>query len=466
MNNPFRLTSFRLIFIYTILLSLSVSLVLFYLYWTTERDLQVESDNKIIQEVEQLRRTYTSRFRTRDIRSLAIAVDNKSKLPTANLYLLLDQKENFITGNFNDPEELTRVKTDEDGWIEFTYKNLNDDNEALSYARGREFILQGGYRLIIGRSINNEIYLKERFFLALYGSVILILFLGIIGGYILSRNFLNRISAINRTSEEIMNGDLTQRLPTSSGNDELGKLSSNLNEMLDRINKLMTSMREVTDNLAHDLRTPLNKIRSNLEVTLMSDPEKNQYKKSIQEAIEEADNLIKTFNSILSISKVESGTSDLEKTSIDVKELIDDLVDLYEPITEGKNILLKKDVELGLKILGNKNLLSQALANLLENAINYGVKEVGSVVALGAKENSDDISIWVSDNGQGIKDSDKEKVLGRFTRLDSSRNTKGSGLGLNLVDSVVKFHRGKLKLLDAKPNGLLILIDLPKLRSP
>ena len=353
MNNPFRLTSFRLIFIYTILLSLSVSLVLFYLYWTTERDLQVESDNKIIQEVEQLRRTYTSRFRTRDIRSLAIAVDNKSKLPTANLYLLLVQKENFITGNFNDPEELTRVKTDEDGWIEFTYKNLNDDNEALSYARGREFILQGGYRLIIGRSINNEIYLKERFFLALYGSVILILFLGIIGGYILSRNFLSRISAINRTSEEIMNGDLTQRLPTSSGNDELGKLSSNLNEMLDRINKLMTSMREVTDNLAHDLRTPLNKIRSNLEVTLMSDPEKNQYKKSIQEAIEEADNLIKTFNSILSISKVESGTSDLEKTSIDVKELIDDLVDLYEPITEGTNILLKKDVELGLKILGN-----------------------------------------------------------------------------------------------------------------
>ena len=286
-------------------------------------------------------------------------------------------------------------------------------------------------------------------------------FLGVFGGYFLSRNFLKRISDINRTSKKIMDGNLKERLPISRGKDELNELSSNLNDMLDRLDSLMSNMKEVTDNVAHDLRTPLNRIRTNLEITLMSNPNLEEYKKSFEEAINETDNLIKTFNSILSISKVESGASDLDKSELNLKELIINMHDLYEPITEGSGIKLNYEITENIVIKGNYNLLSQSLANLIENAVNYGSTNIDPTINVGAKQTDDKISLWVSDNGVGINDQDKEKVVERFVRLDTSRSLKGSGLGLNLVKSAVRFHEGKFQLIDAKPSGLIVLIELP-----
>ena len=258
-----------------------------------------------------------------------------------------------------------------------------------------------------------------------------------------------------------MDGNLKERLPISRGKDELNELSSNLKDMLDRLDSLMSNMKEVTDNVAHDLRTPLNRIRTNLEITLMSNPNLEEYKKSFEEAINETDNLIKTFNSILSISKVESGASDLDKSELNLKELIINMHDLYEPITEGSGIKLNYEVTENIVIKGNYNLLSQSLANLIENAVNYGSTNIDPTINVGAKQTDDKISLWVSDNGVGINDQDKEKVVERFVRLDTSRSLKGSGLGLNLVKSAVRFHEGKFQLIDAKPSGLIVLIELP-----
>ena len=455
-NNPFNFVSFRLIFIYTVLLGLSVSLVLMFLYFTTARDIELEADQKIIKKVEDLNNIYL-RFREQGLFNY---IRRETSRATLDIYRLYDSDDNYLAGNIL--TELEDIKNNDDGWLEFSYKVSENGKDRIFYGRGRELITpRQNFRLIVGRVVNDEKVLKERFFYSSLWSILLILFLGVFGGYFLSRNFLKRISDINKTSKKIMDGNLKERLPISRGKDELNELSSNLNDMLDRLDSLMSNMKEVTDNVAHDLRTPLNRIRTNLEITLMSNPNLEEYKKSFEEAINETDNLIKTFNSILSISKVESGASDLDKSELNLKELIINMHDLYEPITEGSGIKLNYEVTENIVIKGNYNLLSQSLANLIENAVNYGSTNIDPTINVGAKQTDDKISLWVSDNGVGINDQDKEKVIERFVRLDTSRSLKGSGLGLNLVKSAVRFHEGKFQLIDAKPSGLIVLIELP-----
>ena len=455
-NNPFNFVSFRLIFIYTVLLGLSVSLVLMFLYFTTARDIELEADQKIIKKVEDLNNIYL-RFREQGLFNY---IRRETSRATLDIYRLYDSDDNYLAGNIL--TELEDIKNNDDGWLEFSYKVSENGKDRIFYGRGRELITpRQNFRLIVGRVVNDEKVLKERFFYSSLWSILLILFLGVFGGYFLSRNFLKRISDINKTSKKIMDGNLKERLPISRGKDELNELSSNLNDMLDRLDSLMSNMKEVTDNVAHDLRTPLNRIRTNLEITLMSNPNLEEYKKSFEEAINETDNLIKTFNSILSISKVESGASDLDKSELNLKELIINMHDLYEPITEGSGIKLNYEVTENIVIKGNYNLLSQSLANLIENAVNYGSTNIDPTINVGAKQTDDKISLWVSDNGVGINDQDKEKVVERFVRLDTSRSLKGSGLGLNLVKSAVRFHEGKFQLIDAKPSGLIVLIELP-----
>ena len=256
-----------------------------------------------------------------------------------------------------------------------------------------------------------------------------------------------------------MDGDLSMRLPTFSNNDELNQLSLNLNSMLDRLNKLMKGMKDVSDNIAHDLRTPLNKIRTNLEVTLMSNPDSDSYRETLKEVINDVDGVINTFNSLLAISRVDSGSVSLEKEKINVKNLIEDIVDLWEPLAEERGIVLKNECEINIYLNGNKNLLSQAISNLIDNAIKYGSDK--NIINVGSSHNKDSVILWVSDRGPGILEKDKEKVLNRFTRLDSSRNTLGTGLGLSLVSSMIKFHKGSIELLNAKPKGLIVKLKIP-----
>ena len=458
MIDLFRLTSFRIIFIYIILLTLSIGLVAFYLYWSTSRDFQMKVDNEIIQESTRLSQVYK---RYKEV-GLIREIQYLSKTPNPNLYILRDSNNKFIAGNFSDTDSLWNLKRLDEGGVLFSFKKKNNSGEITRkyYFRGKEFIVRNKYNLIVARDVSYENYLKDRFFNTILSTSLLIIFLGLLGGYVLSRNFLNRISAINKTSLEIMDGDLSMRLPTSSNNDELNQLSLNLNNMLDRLNKLMIGMKDVSDNIAHDLRTPLNKIRTNLEVTLMSSPDSESYRETIKEVIEDVDGVINTFNSLLAISRVESGSVSLKKEKINIKDLIEDIVDLWEPLAEEKGVVLNNECENDIYFNGNKNLLSQAISNLIDNSIKYGKEE--NTVNLGSKLSKESIVIWVSDTGPGIRNEDKEKVLDRFTRLDTSRNTSGTGLGLSLVNSMIKFHKGKIELLDAKPRGLIVKIQIPK----
>ena len=457
MIDLFRLTSFRIIFIYIILLALSIGLVAFYLYWSTSRDFQMKVDNEIIQESTRLSQVYK---RYKEV-GLIREIQYLSKTPNPNLYILRDSNNKFIAGNFSDTDSLWNLKRLDEGGVLFSFEKKNNSGEITRkyYFRGKEFIVRNKYNLIVARDVSYENYLKDRFFNTILSTSLLIIFLGLLGGYVLSRNFLNRISAINKTSLEIMDGDLSMRLPTSSNNDELNQLSLNLNNMLDRLNKLMIGMKDVSDNIAHDLRTPLNKIRTNLEVTLMSNPDSESYRESIKEVIEDIDGVINTFNSLLAISRVDSGSVSLKKEKINIKDLIENIADLWGPLAEEKGVVLNNECENDIYFNGNKNLLSQAISNLIDNSIKYGKKN--NTINLGSSLSKENIIIWVSDTGPGIKDEDKEKVLDRFTRLDTSRNTSGTGLGLSLVNSMIKFHKGKIELIDAKPRGLIVKLQIP-----
>ena len=462
MINLFRLTSFRLIFIYTILLVVSVFLIAFYLHLSTSRDLKNRVDEDTIKESKMLIRVY----QRGGVNRLARSITQLSQIPNANLYALRNNKNDIIAGNFNDKESLWNLKRLDDGWVSFSsIRSQESINQSLppkeQFFRGKEFILQGSYNLIIGRDVSNEVYLWKRFLTNIISATFFVLILGLFGGYVLSRNILNRISAINRTSIEIMDGDLSQRLPVGLINDELNQLSVNLNLMLDRLNKLMIGMKDVSDNIAHDLRTPLNKIRTNLEVTLMSNPTSENYKNSIQEVIQDIDIVINTFNSLLAISRVESGSLSPDKEKIDINKMLEDLIDLWEPLAEERDIILTNQCDQGVQLEGNMNLLSQAISNLIDNAIKYGPN--GNKINVGAKLEKDNIILWISDNGPGIPDADKERVLERFTRLDISRNTQGTGLGLSLVNSSIKFHKGSISLLDSNPNGLIVKLEIPKI---
>ena len=461
MINLFRLTSFRLIFIYTILLVVSVFLIAFYLHLSTSRDLKNRVDEDTIKESKMLIRVY----QRGGVNRLARSIAQLSQIPNANLYALRNNKNDIIAGNFKDKESLWNLKRLDDGWVSFSsIRNQETINQSLppkeQFFRGKEFILQGSYNLIIGRDVSNEVYLWKRFLKNIISATFFVLILGLFGGYVLSRNILNRISAINRTSIEIMDGDLSQRLPVGLINDELDQLSVNLNIMLDRLNKLMTGMKDVSDNIAHDLRTPLNKIRTNLEVTLMSNPTSDNYKNSIQEVIQDIDIVINTFNSLLAISRVESGSISIDKEKIDINKLLENIIDLWEPLAEEREIILTDQSEKNILLDGNRNLLSQAISNLIDNAIKYGPN--GNKINVGAKFEKDNVILWVSDNGPGVPDADKERVLERFTRLDISRNTQGTGLGLSLVNSSIKFHKGSISLLDSNPNGLIVKLELPR----
>ena len=461
MINLFRLTSFRLIFIYTILLVISVFLIAFYLHLSTSRDLKNRVDEDTIKESKML----ISVYQRGGVNRLARSIAQLSQIPNANLYALRNNKNDIIAGNFNDKESLWNLKRLDDGWVSFSsIRNQESINQSLppkeKFFRGKEFILQGSYNLIIGRDVSNEVYLWKRFLTNIISATFFVLILGLFGGYVLSRNILNRISAINRTSIEIMDGDLSQRLPVGLINDELDQLSVNLNIMLDRLNKLMTGMKDVSDNIAHDLRTPLNKIRTNLEVTLMSNPTSDNYKNSIQEVIQDIDIVINTFNSLLAISRVESGSISIDKEKIDINKLLENIIDLWEPLAEEREIILTDQSEKNILLDGNRNLLSQAISNLIDNAIKYGPN--GNKINVGAKFEKDNVILWVSDNGPGVPDADKERVLERFTRLDISRNTQGTGLGLSLVNSSIKFHKGSISLLDSNPNGLIVKLELPR----
>ena len=303
-------------------------------------------------------------------------------------------------------------------------------------------------RKMLKRMLDNSIYVTG-----------LLLIASFIGSFLIGYTIIHSISRISRTARRIVDGDFSERVPTHANDaDEMSQLADDLNHMLDRIEALITSQRQVTNNIAHDLRSPLNRMRNRMEVALLDrNSEAAALREVIADSVEDAENLLKTFNALLNIAQVESRAKDDFKHE-SLSAICDDLAELYDVMTEEGEHSFAAHIERGLDIMGNRQLIAQAITNLLDNAVKYTPS--GGHITLSAEQRGENIHVSVGDNGHGIPPDKRDDVLKRFVRLDRARSTPGNGLGLSLVSAIVALHNGSLQLHDNKP-GLRIEITLP-----
>jgi signal transduction histidine kinase len=285
--------------------------------------------------------------------------------------------------------------------------------------------------------------------------------LGVIGGAVVSQLFQRRIETINSSIATIMAGDLSERILVQKGGSEIELLVNNLNTMLDRIESLMAGMKQVSDNIAHDLRTPLTRLRNHL--TELEIPDAAGADNKVQALIEEADGILGTFNALLRIARIESDSSRSGFCRLNVNLLLQDVVEFYEPLCSDRSQQLALSISGEIELWADRDLFFQMLANLVDNAIKYTPD--GGVIQVSAGLDTGAARIVVADNGPGIPDVERDKAFQRFYRLEASRGMlPGNGLGLSLVAAVVKLHQGSIQLEDANP-GLRVVVTIPGMNS-
>jgi len=397
------------------------------------------------------------------LRRLVIVVDVRSRRPGSSLYLVTTPSGEGLAGNVG---SLEPGVLDRPGWLETNYHRLESPEGAEHKALVRVVQLPGGFHLLVGRDLDE----RERLFGIIVNagqwSLALVIVLGLVGGFFVSRRVLSRIDAMTGTAQTIMAGDLSGRLPVAGTGDELDRLADNVNAMLERIEALMRGLKEVSDNIAHDLKTPLTRLRNRCEQALRSATGEASYRAALESTIAESDDLIRTFDALLMIARAESGQARDNMTEFDASEIARDVGELYEPVADEKGIALTIDAPAAAPVHGNRELVSQALANLIDNAIKYAgpngqANGVPAEIVVKAGNDGERIMLSVADRGPGIPDADRDRVVERFVRLEQSRSAPGSGLGLSLASAVARLHGGELKLEDNQP-GLRTTIALPR----
>ncbi|SMG63609.1 integral membrane sensor signal transduction histidine kinase [methanotrophic bacterial endosymbiont of Bathymodiolus sp.] len=335
-------------------------------------------------------------------------------------------------------------------------KLITEQNTADGYWPMIAATLVDGSKLLLAQSLEQAEELQE---VILYTIIVILLVsvgLALTMGWFIGRTLLARIDKINKTVKAITSGDFSQRVPLSKHNDEFTDLAKQLNHMLMRNEQLLMGMRQVTDNIAHDLRQPLSRLRNRLEITLLEKRDTLEYQQVLAETIEDADELIRTFNALLEIAQTEAGSFRGEWQAVDLSVLLAGLGELYQELAESQGKQLKINVQQGLSVVGNRHLLAQAISNLLDNAIKY-TDDQGQI-SLRAERKGTRLVLQIRDNGLGIPAEKHALVLERFYRLDVARSTSGNGLGLSLVKAVMELHGATLKFEDNNP-GLAIFLD-------
>jgi signal transduction histidine kinase len=458
----FRTTTFKLTLVYLTVFAVFAAFLLGYFAWNTRRLITEQITETVDADLEGL----AEQYRQGGIRRLVFAIEGRVGRPGASLYLLTTSAGEGLAGNVG---SLATGVLDQPGWTETVYRRIDEQDTAEHHALVRVDQLPGGFRLLVGRDLEERERLFDIVLSAGRWSLAIVVVLGLAGGLFVTRRVLTRVDAMSQTTRTIMQGDLHERLPVAGTGDELDRLALNLNAMLERIEALMHGLKEVSDNIAHDLKTPLTRLRNRCEEGLRVAQTVPQYRAVLESTIEESDALIRTFNALLMIARAESGQAVGDMIEFDAAEVMRDVGDLYEPLADEKGIALKIDAAAAAPVRGNRELISQALANLVDNALKYGGspgKPDGPVpeIVLTALDQGDAVLLTVADSGPGIPAADRTRVLERFVRLEQSRSEPGSGLGLSLAAAVARLHGGELSLEDNNP-GLRVVISLPRTRG-
>lgn len=422
-------------------------------YYITLVEMESQIDRELVHELEELKAYY----QREDLHELVELIDERDQYGRhlRHYYALTDMHKKRITGNSFLIEKFLSVEHNNTGITFFKSAIPITDDDHKYELRGAIRTLPNRSLLIVAQAPNSITELKEHTFSAVIVAVIITIFLSLVSGAYMGRMVMIRINRIDKGLIKAIDSNFRHKLPVPKENDEFQALTLKLNVMLEKIESLINSMKQVTDNVAHDLRSPLSRLRSRLEVTLLQSRDETEYREAMSQAIEDCDSLLKTFNALLNIAQAESGAGQKVWQRVDLSTLVDQLVELYQPVAEDKGLNLQWERPEPIEVDGNKVSLSQAVSNLLENAIKY-TPENGKISLSVSVDNAHPV-IHISDNGPGIPFKDRKRVLERFQRLDSARSSEGNGLGLSLVNAVVKSHQATLILGDNNP-GLKVEI--------
>ena len=464
-------TAFRAIAVATVVLAAAAVLVVAMVTRSTNDAMSRATVAALDHEGAALRLVYTQG----GVDALTRRIGERAGAGSGYHYRLNDGAGGRIAGNLR---ENPVFRSDSLGGGTFRYRPAPDDvldgpraaGERLAAAR--VFALTDRLTLIVARDIEQQRQFLAETNRSLGLGVALLTLLGLGAGIALARHILGRVGAMTAASRSIMAGNLAERLPRTGTSDELDRLADSLNAMLDRIELLMAGMKEVSDNIAHDLKTPLNRLRNRAEAALADTRGGPAWRVGLEHTIEDADELMKTFNALLLIARLEAGAVDDTLAPLDLRAMVEDLAELYAPAAEDAGLTLawQQEAESAVDIRANRQLIGQSIANLIENAIKYGAPPAAAPsssqpdVEIALRVVAGRAEVAVADRGPGIDEADRERAMRRFVRLEASRTKPGTGLGLSLVAAVARLHGGALRLEDNRP-GLRAVLSLPMMAT-
>jgi signal transduction histidine kinase len=443
-----RTASFGLALLYAGLFAGSVLILGFIVYWTVQSSMDKQLTARIDAEIELLK----GELRSEGPDELVEQVQRHINFIDSLEYALADASGNTLAGNLAFmPTKL--------GWNDIAFSRGGKDP---SYYRVESVLLDNGYRLAVADDLGPQNDIRRAFLDALGWALLAFLMLSLVGGILMSAVFLRRVDAIARTAEAIIEGDLSSRVPLRGTRDNFDRLSASLNRMLDRIQLLMESLSQVSNDIAHALRTPLGRLRQKLEAARAAS--NGTTTMAIDAALGETDDILDTFSALLRIAQIESGTRTAGFREVDLSRVFENVTDAYSAAAEDQGQIVTAKIAPSLKFWGDEDLLSELLGNLLDNSIRHTPQGTHIEVSLG--DFGSHFAATVADNGPGVPETERERIFRRFYRLERSNSTHGNGLGLSLVTAVAELHGMKLTASDNAPGLRMTLTFDPFLAAP